>query len=113
MDERRRLLVTMLDAVYADAKRSRSIVAIKPKRRFRPIFQVATTKEGSGGRITNGPPGIDPEGPTCFWWRRGRVELGLQHGLILFISADHLRQKHCPSYQPWSRQFRSVEMKHD
>ena len=52
------------------------------------FFQVATTKEGSGVRITNGPPASDTEGPTCFWWRRGRVELGRKHGLILFIAAD-------------------------
>jgi hypothetical protein len=88
MDECRRLLVTMLDAVYVDAKGSRSIVAIKPKPPFRPIFQVATTKEGSGGRITNGPPASDTEGPTCFWWRRGRVESGLKHGPVFFIAAD-------------------------
>ena len=38
----------MLDGVYFDAKVSKAIVAIKPKPPFRPVFQVATTKEGSG-----------------------------------------------------------------
>ena len=78
MDERRRLLVTMLDAVYVDAKGSRSIVAIKPKPPFRPIFQVAATREGSGIDITKEPLDIsNPEAP-CLWWRRGRVELPVQ-----------------------------------
>ena len=78
MDERRRLLVTMLDAVYVDAKGSRSIVAIKPKPPFRPVFQVAATREGSGIDITKEPPDhSNPEAP-CLWWRRGRVELPVQ-----------------------------------
>ena len=40
--------MTMLEAVYVDAREERRIVAIKPKTPFRPIFQVATMKEGSG-----------------------------------------------------------------
>ena len=48
LGERRKLLLTMLDGVYFDMKHSKTIVAIKPKAPFRPVFQVATTKEGSG-----------------------------------------------------------------
>ena len=40
--------MAMLDAVYIDSKESRSVLAIKPKPLFIPVFQVATTKEGSG-----------------------------------------------------------------
>ena len=46
LDERRKLLLTMLDAVYVDSKEN-MIVAIKPKAPFKPVFEVATTREGS------------------------------------------------------------------
>jgi site-specific DNA recombinase len=39
VEERRKLLLTMLDAVYIDAKQYKTIVAIKPKPHFKPIFQ--------------------------------------------------------------------------
>jgi hypothetical protein len=55
MEEQRKLLLTMLDAVYIDAKKTRSIVAIRPKPPFKPIFQVAVTREGSDIRIINQP----------------------------------------------------------
>jgi len=78
LEERRKLLLTMLDAVYVEAKEAKCIVAIKPKPAFRPIFQVATTREDSGVYIINEPPEITPEARMCFWWRRGRVELPVQ-----------------------------------
>jgi site-specific DNA recombinase len=55
LEERRKLLLTMLDAVYVDAKKMKSIVAIRPKTPFKPIFQIAVTKEGSNIRILNEP----------------------------------------------------------
>jgi hypothetical protein len=82
LEERRKLLLTMLDAVYVDAKEERRIVAIKPKAPFRPIFQVATMKEGSGIVLahegdheeSHRPPAGEQEadGRPCSWWRRGR-----------------------------------------
>jgi len=51
--ERRKLLLNMLDAVYVDAKQTKSIVAIKPKPPFRPIFQMAATRIESEIRIIN------------------------------------------------------------
>ena len=45
----------MLDGVYLDAKKSRSIVAIKPKPPFRPIFQVAVSRKEANVRILNEP----------------------------------------------------------
>ena len=36
----------MLEAVYVDSKKN-MIVAIRPKAPFKPVFQVATTREGS------------------------------------------------------------------
>ena len=48
LGERRKFLVTMLDAVYVDTVEEKSVVALKPKPAFRALFQIATTREGSG-----------------------------------------------------------------
>ena len=84
LQERRKLLMTMLDAVYVDAREERRIVAIKPKAPFRPIFQIATMKEGSGivlvherteeAESADQPPpgGHEADGDPCLWWRGGR-----------------------------------------
>jgi site-specific DNA recombinase len=61
LEEHRLLLVGMLDAVYIDTK-SNLIVAIKPKPPFKPVFQVAASREGSAIRIINEPL----EGPSLF-----------------------------------------------
>ena len=53
-EEKRRLLLTMLEAVYIDTKNN-LIVAVKPKPPFRPIFQVAVTRAGSKINIVNEP----------------------------------------------------------
>ena len=78
LTERRNLLMAMLDTVYVDTVEEKSVVAIRPKPAFRPIFEVATTRGGSGIVLINETP-PDPEGPEaeslCSWWRRGRVEL--------------------------------------
>jgi site-specific DNA recombinase len=55
LQERRKLLMSMLDAVYFDTKGSKSLIAVRPKPPFKPIFQVAASKEGSGIRIVNEP----------------------------------------------------------
>ena len=54
-EEKRMLLLTMLDAVYVDAKKTKSVIAIKPKPPFRPIFRVAATHTGSKIHIVNEP----------------------------------------------------------
>ena len=99
MEERRKLLLTMLDAVYVDTKESRSIVAIKPKVPFKPVFAVATTREGSDvvlvhdsdalPQIADQPPphGQEAEPDLCSWWRRGRVELYCEHELPVLLAA--------------------------
>ena len=51
--EQRQLILTMLDGVYVDAKEERRIVALKPKPSFKALFQIATTKEGSGVILYN------------------------------------------------------------
>ena len=79
--ERRKLLLTMLDAVYVDTVEEKSIVAIRPKPAFQPLFEIATTRDGSDVVLINEPPSADNEpeaADLCFWWRRGRVELPVQ-----------------------------------
>ena len=104
LKERRKLLLTMLDAVYLDASEERRIVAIKPKAPFRSIFQVATMKEGSGivlvkepspdqnddsAENASAPPphGQGAVAYPCSWWRRRRVELLSEHGLPILVAA--------------------------
>ena len=54
-EEKRKLLLSMLDAVYVDAKTTKSIIAIRPKPPFKPVFQVAASREGCEIRILNEP----------------------------------------------------------
>ena len=56
-EEKRKLLLAMLDAVYFEVKKIKSIVAVRPKPPFKPIFQVAASKVGSDIRIINEPLG--------------------------------------------------------
>jgi len=56
LTERRKLLMAMLDAVYVDTVEEKSVVAIRPKPAFRPIFEVATTRGGSGIVLINETP---------------------------------------------------------
>ena len=83
-------------------------MAIRPKPDFHPIFEVATTREGSGIALINQPLQTQDEleaSESCSWWRLGRVgyqlfattvscsparmgssikvELGLKHGLVM------------------------------
>jgi len=83
LEERRKLLLTMLDAVYVDAREEKRIVAIKPKPPFWPIFQVAATKEGSGVTLLDEPPECSLEARACFWWRRGKLKT--RHTRVSFV----------------------------
>ena len=93
LSERRRVLMTMLDAVYVDTVEERRIVAIRARPAFRPLLDIATTTEGSGIHLINEKdlPAEHENGPEdemaspahngavpCCWWRRGRVELPVQ-----------------------------------
>ena len=78
LEERRKLLLAMLDAVYVETKELKQVVAIQPKPAFGPVFQVATSREGCGVVLikespqTAGEPG---ETDPCSWWRRGRLHI--------------------------------------
>ncbi len=90
--DRRRVLMSMLEAVYVECKEEKRVVGIKPKPAFRPVFQVAATRAGSDVVLIreedpdkpNQPPphGHQAEGIPCSWWRRGRVELPVQKTLM-------------------------------
>ena len=71
--------IGLLD-IYEHAE-ERAIVALKPKPAFRALFQIATTREGSGVILyKENPPDqfSSPEDDSpCSWWRRGRVECSL------------------------------------
>jgi site-specific DNA recombinase len=54
-EEKRKLLLTMLDAVYIDTKNTKSVIAIKPKPPFKPVLQVAASKKDSKIRIESVP----------------------------------------------------------
>ena len=66
LSERRKVLMTMLDAVYIDVKQTRSIVAVKPKPPFKPILQVAATSKESKIRILKEPLNSSPNGSSVF-----------------------------------------------
>jgi len=51
-------------------------VAIRPKPDFHSIFEVATTREGSGIALINQTLQTQDEpeaSESCSWWRLGRV----------------------------------------
>ncbi len=77
--ERRKLLMVMLDAVYVETVEEKAIVALKPKPAFQALFQIATTREGSGVVLYKENPPDQFSGPEddspCMWWRRGRHDL--------------------------------------
>jgi hypothetical protein len=81
----------MVDVVYVDTVEEKAIVAIKPKPAFQALFQVATTKEGSGVVLYNekasGSTGSSDESTACLWWRRGKVELHLNTYLRVLVAA--------------------------
>jgi len=70
--ERRKLLLTMLDAGYVDTVEEKAIVAIRTKPAFQPLFEIATTRDGSDVVLINDPPQADSEpeaADLCFWYR--------------------------------------------
>ena len=81
LGEQWQIQLTMPDAVYVDARKEKAIIAIRPKPAFKALFEIATTRKGSGiVLITTTPPDFfSPEASfSCSWWRRGRVELPVQ-----------------------------------
>ena len=55
MEKRRKLLLTMLDAVYVDTLEEKAIVGIQPKPAFLPLFEVAAAGEDRDVALFSGP----------------------------------------------------------
>ena len=90
MTQRRYLLVALLNAVHVDTVKEKSVVAIRPNPAFRPIFELATTREGSGvALITQAPQtqGEPEASESCSWWRRRRVELYQERRFSVLVAA--------------------------
>jgi len=60
----------MLDAVYIETKKIKSIIALKPKPAFRPNLQVAVSKKNANIRILNEPL----QGSSVFMVETGEVQ---------------------------------------
>ncbi len=80
-EERRKLLISMIDAVYVDAKQTKSIIAIKPKPPFKPVFQVAASREGSNIHIFNEPF----EGSSVFLVETGESRTPPETKILCFV----------------------------
>ena len=93
MAEQRKLLLTMLDAVYVDTVEEKIIVVIRSKPAFWPLFEIATTRAGSREVLINLTPQTRFESGAsepCFWWRRGRLEPGLKRGLVVLVAQSSI-----------------------
>jgi hypothetical protein len=79
LGEQWKILQAMLEGVYVDPVEEKAIVAIRPKPAFQGLFQIATTKEGSGVVLYNEKAPAFSESSDeltpCLWWRRGRLHL--------------------------------------
>ncbi len=112
--ERRKILLTMLDAIYVDTVEEKAIVALRPKPAFQALFQVATTKEGSGVVLftQNENPPEAPKAPEdaspCSWWRRGRVECSLFE--TNFVDPDTSRTLNTRAISFWTGRRGRVEL---
>ncbi|MFC2020597.1 recombinase family protein, partial [Chloroflexota bacterium] len=83
-EEQRKLLLTMLDAVYIDTKQTKSVIAIKPKPPFRPAFQVAAQKKGSVIQILNGAENKS-QTPSVFLVEAGESRTPPETRLMAFV----------------------------
>ena len=85
LTERRTLLTSMLDAVYVDTVEEKLIAAIRPQPAFQPLFEIATTCEGSNVVLIKDPPSAADEpgaADLCSWWSRGREPVSKSRALV-------------------------------
>ncbi len=64
-----------------DAKQIKSIIAVKPKPPFKPVFQVAASREGSDIRILNEPL----EGSSVFLVETGESRTTPETTILCFV----------------------------
>jgi hypothetical protein len=89
--ERRQIIVSMLDGVYIDAKWTKSIVAIKPKPPFIPIFRVAVSKKESDIRILNEPLETSSRVPSVFLVETGESWSRFETRFIKYTALVHTK----------------------
>jgi len=79
-EERRKILLGMLDAVYLDLAQGKGIVGVSPKPVCRALFEsVESREEAKLQLLKKTSPGSNGSGDDgLLWWRRGRVELPLE-----------------------------------
>jgi hypothetical protein len=92
----------MLEAVYLDLLATKSVVGIVPKPAFYPLFESLLDESARKVRVYSPNPEPSQEGTgqspigaevgegqeILSWWRRGRVELGLKHGLSVLVAIN-------------------------
>ena len=64
-----------------DARNTKSIIAVRPKPPFRPVFQVAASREGSEIRIINEPL----EGSSVFLVETGESRTLPETKMLCFV----------------------------
>jgi len=92
--------LAMLDAVYFDAKETKSVVAIQPKTGFLTVFQVAPTRSGHEVQLIKGPQDHGSEADPCFWWRRGGSGTIPETQSIRIGNAGVLKNSECSAAWP-------------
>ena len=85
LDEKNRLLHTMLEAVYLDLVATKSVVGIVPKPAFYPLFESLLADADGKTRVFKPNPEDldDTEGEQNADFSQRSVELHLKHGLAI------------------------------
>lgn len=78
-EERRKILLGMLDAVYLDLAQGKGIVGVSPKPVFRALFESVESREEAKLQLlkTTSPGSNGSADDGLLWWRRGRDGLHL------------------------------------
>ena len=83
-EERRKLINPLVERVYVDMENSR-IGALVPVAGFRRLLEGAMVTAESSAAMLLSEDDVDSL-KVWSWWRRGRVELGLKHGLAVLVA---------------------------
>ena len=99
--QQRKLLLTMLDAVYVDTVDEKTIVAIRHKAVFCPLLENAMTLVGNGVALkknqTQQAHLESGASESRSWWRRGRIGAGLRNGSMVLVAERGPRKAREPN----------------
>jgi site-specific DNA recombinase len=98
--EKRKLVLSVLDAVYVDAKKTKTIVAIKPKPPFRPILQMEVSKKGSDIRILSESLKDSPVFPVETGEAWSPLRSNVLMGILIIILASSSQYFHKVVLEP-------------